>query len=173
MHDCYYYNSPIGELCLTFTRTHVTGLSFHDEGISTENASCPDHKEGADAPEILQQTIEWLDQYFAGAMPLATPPLCSGTKGFCKVIEEILLDIPYGETRTYGEVAKIAANKLHKEHMSAQAVGQALKKNPIAIIIPCHRVIGKSGKLTGYSGDREGISLWRKQYLLELEKKNR
>ena len=115
--------------------------------------------------EIFISTKQWLDRYFAGDKPniseLALEP--SGGE-FRKIVWEILCKIPYGETITYGEIAKKVAIKMNKKSMSSQAVGGAVGHNPISIIIPCHRVVGVKGNLTGYAG---GID--KKVRLLEHE----
>lgn len=104
---------------------------------------------------ILQQTFNWLDTYFSGKKPAFTPAFSTNfLTPFRQLVIEELLKVPYGELITYGEIANRVAQKLGKKSMSAQAVGGAVGWNPICLIIPCHRVIGKSGDLTGY---REGI----------------
>lgn len=113
---------------------------------------------------IFQETKEWLDSYFNGDVPNFTPKLAMDNSEFRKEVWKILLSIPYGETMTYGEIAKIIAKKRGLLRMSAQAVGGAVGHNPISIIIPCHRVIGAGGNLTGYAG-----GLDKKVWLLEHE----
>ena len=112
-----------------------------------------------------QKAKAWLDAYFAGnaPSPAALPLRPEGTE-FRRLIWGLLLEIPYGKTVTYGALAKRAAEILGKPRMSAQAVGQAVGRNPISILIPCHRVVGAGGQLTGYAG-----GLARKEYLLRLE----
>ena len=118
---------------------------------------------GGDLP-VFEQTIRWLDIYFKGERPDFMPPLKPVGSDFQKDVWNILLTIPYGKTMTYGEVASIVAAKRNIPRMSAQAVGGAIGSNPIAIIVPCHRVIGANGKLTGYAA-----GLYKKQKLLEIE----
>ena len=101
---------------------------------------------------IFMQTCNWLDIYFSGKEPGFTPPISLHTTPFRKAVYDILLTIPYGQTMTYGEIALILAEKQGMERMSAQAVGSAVGHNPISIIIPCHRVVGADGSLTGYAG---------------------
>ena len=113
---------------------------------------------------VFDQTLAWLDLYFAGKNPDFTPPLRMKTTEFRKSVWEILLTIPYGETMTYGEIGKQLAEKRGIPHMSAQAVGGAVGHNSISLIIPCHRVVGSSGSLTGYAGGIE-----KKIHLLTLE----
>ena len=113
---------------------------------------------------VLKETEKWLNTYFRGIEPNFLPPiLFDGTK-FQETVWDILLSIPYGEIITYGEIADKIAKVRGLDRMSAQAVGSAISHNPIALIIPCHRVIGKNGNLTGYAG---GID--KKIELLKLE----
>ena len=113
---------------------------------------------------VLSEAKRWLDIYFTGREPDFTPPLHPIGSVFRQAIWEILLQIPYGQTTTYGEIARQLAAKLGLPRMSAQAVGGAVGHNEVSIIIPCHRVVGTSGSLTGYAG---GID--KKVKLLELE----
>lgn len=113
---------------------------------------------------VLEQTKEWLGIYFGGKIPDFTPLLELHSTTFRMDVWEILLSIPYGQTMTYGEIAEIMAEKRGVEHMSAQAVGGAVGHNPISLIIPCHRVVGTDGSLTGYAGGMD-----KKEKLLALE----
>lgn len=116
---------------------------------------------------VLKQTCEWLEQYFAGENPMISKlPLAPQGSEFRRLVWKILCEIPYGETTTYGAIAKQAAALRGAGSMSAQAVGGAVGHNPISIIIPCHRVVGSDGSLTGYAG---GID--KKIWLLNHEKK--
>ncbi|MCR5662364.1 MAG: methylated-DNA--[protein]-cysteine S-methyltransferase [bacterium] len=126
---------------------------------STSNASARQ----ADLP-IFDETRRWLDIYFSGKNPSFTPPLLMRATSFRKAVWEILLTIPYGKTTTYGEIAAALAQKRGVPRISAQAVGNAVGHNAISLIIPCHRVIGANGGLTGYAA---GID--RKACLLDLE----
>ena len=108
--------------------------------------------------------VHWLDQYFQGIFRQPDFPLDPSGTPFQKLIWKLLLEIPYGKTATYGELARRAAAELGREKMSAQAVGQAAHHNPIAIIIPCHRLVGTGGNLTGYAS-----GLDRKRWLLNHE----
>lgn len=113
---------------------------------------------------VFDRTREWLILYFQGQVPTFTPPLAPRGTPFRKAVWEILLEIPYGRVTTYGEIARRMAARLGRPSMSAQAVGGAVGHNPISIIIPCHRVVGSSGSLTGYAGGLE-----KKAALLALE----
>ncbi|MCI7727816.1 MAG: methylated-DNA--[protein]-cysteine S-methyltransferase [Clostridiales bacterium] len=149
MDDCKYC-SPVGTLYLTADEGGLTGIWMHP--VKTED--CP----------ILSQAKAWLDGYFSGNPTEVTFPLNPQGTPFQKQVWEILLAIPYGETTTYGAIAREMAVRTGKEKMSAQAVGQAVGANPIAIAIPCHRVVGAKGKLTGYAG-----GLDKKEWLLRHE----
>ena len=149
------YDSPVGRLLLTCRDEGLTGIWFDRE--------LPDACKQENHP-ILQQTKLWLDGYFSGEKPSMEISLVPEGTEFQKQVWKLLQTIPYGKTKTYGEIAREVASVMRKERMSAQAVGQAVGKNPIAILIPCHRVVGLHG-LSGYAGGIE-----RKQYLLQLEK---
>lgn len=114
---------------------------------------------------VFKETKIWLDLYFSGNIPDFTPPLSLNGTAFQLEVWNILLGIPYGQTISYGDIAKQLAARKKVSRMSAQAVGNAVGKNPISIIVPCHRVIGSDGSLTGYAGGLE-----RKSFLLSLEK---
>ena len=161
----YTYESPLGTMIMLGTLTYLTDLFFVDEA----------HAPSYDDAEYIEQltgpfevTIMWLDQYFNGQKPFITPPIQLEGTEFRKSVWSILQTISYGETTTYGEIGKKIAEKQGKDKMSSQAVGGAVGHNPISIIIPCHRVIGRNGKLTGYAGGIE-----RKKYLLDLEAKHK
>lgn len=121
----------------------------------------------AGAEKVFAQTGKWLDAYFAGAV-LDPPPLKWAGTPFQELVWRLLLEIPYGESTTYGALARKAAALSGKARMSAQAVGQAVGKNPLCLIIPCHRVLGSKGELTGYAWGLE-----RKQALLALEQRQK
>ena len=105
---------------------------------------------------ILQQAGRWLDRYFAGERPAVNElPLAPVGSDFRQEVWKILCEIPYGQTTTYGEIAQKLSARLGRERMSARAVGGAVGHNPISIIIPCHRVVGSNGRLTGYAGGLE------------------
>lgn len=115
---------------------------------------------------IIKKVIKWLDNYFEGKNPTINFKIKLSGTSFQMDVWKLLSSISYGKTETYGNLAKKLALKMNIKKMSAQAVGNAVSKNPISIVIPCHRVIGSNGKLIGYAG---GIEL--KKKLLELEKK--
>lgn len=150
------YRSPVGELILSADEVGLTGLYFADK------ADLP-QSEHSETP-IIVAAKEWLDIYFTGKEPNFTPPLHPIGTAFQMEVWEILLTIPYGKSMTYGEIAKRIAARHGIHKMSAQAVGGAVGRNRIDIIIPCHRVIGASGRLTGYGG-----GLDKKAKLLEHE----
>lgn len=157
------YRSPVGELIIAADDYGIVGLWIEGQKyfLGKLPAMPPDNSES----EILKAACEWLDNYFAGKMPpLSALTLNPQGSDFAKMIWRMLCEIPYGETVSYGEIAAQAARQLGREHMSAQAVGGAVGHNPISIIIPCHRVVGSSGSLTGYAG---GID--KKIYLLTHE----
>ena len=135
------YMSPVGVILLAADDAGLTGLWF--EGSKYFAAELPKAHIEQDAP-VLLETIQWLDVYFAGKEPDFTPPLHLIGSDFRRRVWKRLLEIPYGQTTTYGA--------LLGGGMSAQAVGGAVGHNPISIIVPCHRVIGANGSLTGYAG---------------------
>ena len=151
----YHYESPIGMITMASDGETLIGLWF--DGQKYFGDSLGEAYEEKMLP-IFEQTINWLDIYFSGGIPDFTPALTMRTTEFRKNVWNIMLSIPYGETMTYGEIAK----KL--QSMSAQAVGGAVGHNSISLIIPCHRVVGSDGSLTGYAG---GID--KKIKLLALE----
>ena len=144
------YPSPVRTLYLTADEDGLTGVWMHPE--KTE-----------DFP-VLSQAKNWLDSYFSGNPAEISFPLNPQGTAFQKQVWDLLLTIPYGETTTYGALAREMARRTGRERMSAQAVGQAVGKNPISILIPCHRVVGANGKLTGYAG-----GLAKKEWLLRHE----
>ncbi|MGN0594247.1 MAG: methylated-DNA--[protein]-cysteine S-methyltransferase [Hominimerdicola sp.] len=160
------YNSPIGKLILMSNETELIGVWL-------EGMKCPLRISDNDISDkgnvkILWDTKRWLHRYFSGEKPhIGEISLNPNGSDFQKLIWKLLCEIPYGKTVTYGELADKAAKIMNKKSMSAQAVGGAVGKNPILIIIPCHRVIGKNGSLTGYAGGVE-----KKLDLLKIEKSN-
>ena len=150
---CAPYDSPLGTLLLECTDAGLIGIYMDHE--------IPDKQ---DVHPILIQTAAWLDAYFRGEnLPVEIPLAPKGT-AFQKQVWKILSTIPYGATKSYGDIAREMALLRGKEKMSAQAVGQAVGKNPINILVPCHRVVGAQGQLTGYGG-----GLPRKIWLLSHE----
>lgn len=156
----YLYQSPVGELSMLSDGQSLTGLDF----VSSPSAETLAAEYQKQMLPIFAETCRWLDIYFQGKVPDFTPAIKVTGTSFRRLVWEILGTIPYGQTISYGELAAKVAAKMGRKNMSAQAVGGAVGKNPVAIILPCHRVIGKDGSLTGYAG-----GLWRKGYLLKLE----
>ncbi len=156
------YISPLGNITLSSDSKFLTGLWFEGQKHFPHNFLSESTK--AELP-IFTQTCKWLDKYFSGRIPGFTPPISIQTTPFRKSVYDILLTIPYGQTMTYGEIAHILAAQKGIQRMSAQAVGGAVGHNPISIIIPCHRVVGVDGSLTGYAG-----GLDKKIELLKLER---
>ena len=156
------YTSPLGGILLAADEVGLRGLWF--DGQKYFARDLPDERTERETP-ALSATKHWLDLYFGGQEPDFLPPLHSVGSPFRQAVWEILLRIPYGKTVTYGEISRQLAEKMGLERMSAQAVGGAVGHNEISIIIPCHRVVGSNGSLTGYAG---GID--RKIKLLELER---
>lgn len=158
------YCSPIGDMLLAEKENLLVGLwiegqkyylsALKDEIIQNENS------------EVLKQTSKWLDRYFTGDKPIISElPLAPIGSEFRQNVWKILCETPYGEVVTYGDIAKKIADLYGRKKMSAQAVGGAVGHNPISVIIPCHRVVGTNGSLTGYAG---GID--KKIWLLKHEK---
>lgn len=145
------YLSPVGKLTLAAGEDHLVGLWIEGQKYFMGKLKTkPEKRE--DLP-IFMKTKEWLDRYFAGEKPDAgILPLAPEGSPFQQTVWKLLCEIPYGEVITYGALAKKAARRLHRESMSAQATGGAVGHNPISIIIPCHRVVGTDGNLTGYAG---------------------
>lgn len=158
----YHYQSPLGGITLSSNGTELTGLWF--DGQKYFGDTLPKKYEEKNLP-VFEQSARWLDIYFSGKAPDFTPPLCMQTTPFRKAVWEIMLTISFGKTMTYGEIADKIAKQKGLSKMSAQAVGGAVGHNSISLIIPCHRVVGTNGSLTGYAG---GID--KKVQLLTLEK---
>lgn len=156
------YHSPLGDITLASNGEALTGLWF--EGQKYFGDTLSSQQEEKELP-VFEETKRWLDIYFQGKTPDFTPPLLLETTPFRRAVGEIMLSIPYGQTMTYGEIAERIATQRGIPKMSAQAVGGAVGHNSISIIIPCHRVVGTNGSLTGYAG---GID--KKIKLLRLEK---
>ena len=145
----YYYNSPLGRITMASDGDYLIGLWF-DEQKYYANSIKGEHIEKS--LSIFTEVTQWLDFYFSGKKPDFIPPLLMKTTPFRKAVWEAMLTIPYGKTMTYGEIANIIAKEKGTNRMSAQAVGGAVSHNSISIIIPCHRVVGTNGSLTGYAG---------------------
>jgi methylated-DNA-[protein]-cysteine S-methyltransferase len=168
------YDSPLGTITVACDDEAIIGLWFNGQrhfgnilpsetvelgknGLRTSTVGCK-------ANALLEDARRWLDVYFSGNEPDFLPPLRYDSTPFRKAVCDIMLTIPYGKTMTYGDIADLIAGERGIEKMSAQAVGGAVGHNPISLMIPCHRVVGTNGSLTGYGG---GIN--RKVKLLELE----
>lgn len=142
-------DSPVGALTLCADDEFITELYFGDDGKTEPNG-------------LILKAVQELDEYFSGSRRSFDLPLSPQGTEFQRRVWKALCDIPYGDTRTYGEIAAAVGNG-----RACRAVGMANNRNPIAILIPCHRVIGADGKLTGYAG-----GLQTKEFLLCLEHKN-
>lgn len=156
------YESPLGTMILTadeegLTRMYFKGAPDAPEGLEDQLPKAQDN-------EFIQEGKHWLHGYFEGRHLGWRPPLHLKGSEFQNQVWKVLLTIPYGKTVTYGDVAKEVAKERHLEKMSSRAVGGAVGSNPVALIVPCHRVVGASGSFTGYGG-----GLQRKVKLLELE----
>ncbi len=154
MHYTQTISSPLGNILLSADEVGLTGLWFDGGRYYAE--TLPEEHVERETP-ILMDTKRWLDVYFTGREPDFTPPLHPAGSPFRQAVWQLLLEIPYGQTTTYGALLGDGA--------SARAVGGAVGRNPISIIVPCHRVIGADGSLTGYAG---GVD--RKIRLLALER---
>ncbi len=156
------YESPLGAILLAADETGLSGLWFEGQKYFARNLQ--KENEEKELP-VFEQARKWLDIYFKGKEPDFQLPLHFTGTEFQNEVWEILYGIPYGQTTTYGDIARQLAAKKGLQRMSAQAVGSAVAHNPISIIVPCHRVVGAGGSLTGYAG---GIA--KKIALLKLEK---
>ncbi|SFD23500.1 methylated-DNA--[protein]-cysteine S-methyltransferase [Clostridium uliginosum] len=155
MKNVFYYNTKIGRIAIEENGTTITKLYFLNEGMEEEIIE-------KNETLLLKEAIKQINEYLDGKRTSFDLPLASDGTEFQKKVWNALKEIPCGETRSYGEIAKIIGNE-----KASRAVGMANNKNPILIIVPCHRVIGANGKLVGYAG---GIGV--KEYLLNLEKKH-
>jgi methylated-DNA-[protein]-cysteine S-methyltransferase len=156
-----HYASPLGNMTLAADEKGLTGLWF--DGQKYFALYLDKEHEEKELP-VFQLAKKWLDMYFSGKKPDVKVPLHFTGSDFQNEVWEILYSIPYGKTMTYGEIAQIMAKRRGLQRMSAQAVGGAVARNEISLIVPCHRVVGSNGSLTGYAG---GIS--RKAALLKME----
>ena len=158
------YNSPIGSITMASNGCALTGLWFDEQRRFVVDFCEVERKK--DLP-IFEQTKKWLDRYFSGENPTFTPLTeIDGESAFRQRVRKIVCDIPFGQTLTYGEIAKQIRTETGKR-VSAQAVGGAVANNRVLLVIPCHRVVGVSGSLTGYAG-----GLDKKEWLLAMEKGN-
>ena len=158
------YESPLGRVTLASDGESIVGLWLEGQKYFGDTVNGEMHRE--DRLAIFAKTRDWLDRYFRGEKPaIAEILLAPAGNRFRQEVWKILCDIPYGDVMTYGAIARMIAERLGREKMSAQAVGGAVGHNPVSIIIPCHRVVGANGSLTGYAG---GIRT--KIRLLEHEK---
>ena len=154
------YSSPLGVLLLAANESGLCGAWFEGQKYFAAGlGSCAERE-----TELLAAAKRWLDEYFAGKTPDFTPPLCPAGTAFQRSVWNLLLEIPQGRVTTYGALGKKLAAQQGRASLSAQAVGGAVGRNPISIFIPCHRVVGADGSLTGYAGGLE-----RKAALLRLE----
>lgn len=182
-----HYASPLGKILITADDAGVTGLWFQDQPNTKQRPQVgrTTTDEFSESDAFCDQTKHWLDIYFSGQEPDFMPSLHAVGTPFQLAVWQILRQIPYGQTMTYGEIAQLiaaqrnapqagiaqrdasqnGAARRNRSRMSAQAVGGAVGRNPIALLVPCHRVVGANGKLTGYAG---GVD--RKAKLLALEK---
>lgn len=160
------YESPLGGILLAADEIGLTGLWFDGQKYYAPQI---DLEQPEKSTPVTRQTKQWLDIYFSGQNPDFMPPLHLLGTPFQLAVWKILQGIPYGKTATYGEIAKQLAPQTAvqrgRSRMSAQAVGGAVGRNKISILIPCHRVVGANGSLTGYAGEID-----KKAYLLALEK---
>lgn len=146
-----HYDSPIGALLLAERDEKLVGVWM--EGQKYFLGSLREETQERESSPVLRQAGLWLDRYFAGERPaISELPLAPIGSEFRKEVWQVLCEIPYGETTTYGEISQKIAARRGLERMSAQAVGGAVGHNPISIIVPCHRVVGSNGSLTGYAG---------------------
>ena len=155
------YSSHLGKITLASDGEQLIGLWF--DGQRYDRASLREDVVDEDRP-VFRVTRHWLDVYFSGRNPGFRPPLQIAGSDFQRLVFCIMQTIPFGQTMTYGAIAREAAVRLGKDKMSAQAVGGAVAHNPISLLVPCHRVVGQNGSLTGYAG-----GLQCKEALLRLE----
>lgn len=168
-----HYNSPLGDITVASSDAALIGLWFNGQrhfGETTDSES-PDIETSQGEPQkfvalpsVLTETFRWLDLYFGGGIPDFTPPIALRGSKFRLAVWSVLQTIPYGRTMTYGDIAQRLMEEYGFPKVSARAVGGAVGHNPISLIVPCHRVVGAGGALTGYAGGLE-----RKRWLLERE----
>ena len=162
MHYLNHYESPLGAMTMASDGEHLTGLWF--DGQKYDRSTIND--EAALEPDlpVFTRTAQWLDTYFGGTDPGFTPPIRVEGSDFKRMVTSIMLSIPFGATSTYARIAAEVARRTGRKQMSAQAVGGAVGRNPIVLIVPCHRVLASNGGLRGYAG---GVD--RKERLLQME----
>ena len=153
------YESPLGTITLYATASALVGLTFPTQSITFSDPIC---RVESTASPILTRTLQWLEQYFAGQVPTVTIPLAPQGTAFQQKVWSHLQHIPYGTVLTYGELSQLVFHSPRPK--GAQAIGSAVGANPISLIIPCHRILGKGSSLTGYTG---GLSI--KRALLSIE----
>lgn len=159
----YDYNSPLGRISLITDITSIRGVYF--EGQEHFFSGLPELRAGTEPLPPVVSAVNWLDLYFSGKVPDFLPPLNPLFETpFRKAVWQELMKIPYGSLVTYKEIAMAVAKRQGRERMSSQAVGGAVGHNPISLIVPCHRVVGSDGGITGYAG-----GVWRKAWLIEME----
>ena len=159
------YDSPIGRMLLASDGQALTGAWF--EGQRYFAAGLTAEREQKPLP-VLEQAARWLDVYFSGKDPGCTPPLKPTGTPFQTAVWALLVQIPYGAVATYGDLARELERQGSRQKTSARAVGGAAGRNPVSVFIPCHRVIGTDGSLTGYAA---GLEI--KKSLLALEQGSR
>ena len=158
-----HYQSPLGDILLAADDRGLTGLWFVENQKHMGLGLSPEAVERS--MPVFDDAARWLDIYFSGREPDFRPSLHLTGTAFRNRVGEIMLEIPYGKTATYGDIARRLADERASRQMSCRAVGGAVGRNPISLIVPCHRVVGSDGSLTGYGGGLE-----RKAALLRLER---
>ena len=162
MHYVSHYESPLGSMTMAGDSEHLTGLWF--DGQKYDRSTISDEAVVQPLLPVFTQTARWLDTYFGGTDPGFTPPISVEGSDFKTMVTAIMLSIPFGATSTYARIAAEVARRTGRKQMSAQAVGGAVGRNPIVLIVPCHRVLASDGSLRGYAG---GVD--RKERLLQME----
>lgn len=155
------YHSPLGEITLACRDEGLTGLWF--DGQKHYGSTLTDIKTEADTP-VMSLAVRWLDEYFSGHEPQFMPPVSLIGTPFSRLVWRKLTEIPYGTTLTYKELTLRMAARGEGGEGAVRAVAAAIGRNPVSIIVPCHRIIGSGGRLTGYAGGIE-----RKEWLLRME----
>ena len=156
------YTSPLGAITLASDEERLIGCWF--DGQKHDRAALLGEETCERATPVLDAAKAWLDVYFSGKDPGASPPLRFTGTSFQRLVCELMSAIPYGRVATYGALAVAVASRMRRDRTSARAVGGAVGRNPLSLFVPCHRVVGADGRLTGYAGGLE-----RKVCLLELE----